>query len=43
MAFLDDLKKNLEAISMASEKVVKKSGGAVELRKLKMEQKVYIP
>lgn len=38
MAFLDDLKKNLEAISMASEKVVKKSGGAVELRKLKMEQ-----
>ena len=38
MALLDDLKKNLEAISMASEKVVKKSGGAVELRKLKMEQ-----
>ena len=38
MAFLDDLKKNLEAISMASEKVVKRSEGAVELRKLKMEQ-----
>ena len=38
MAFLDELKKNLEAISTASEKVVKKSEGAVELRKLKMEQ-----
>ena len=38
MAFLDDLKKNLEAISMASEKVVKRSEDAVELRKLKMEQ-----
>ncbi len=38
MAFFDDLKKTLESFSTASEKVVKKSGSAVELRKLKMEQ-----
>lgn len=38
MAFLDDLRKNLQSLSKASEEVVRKSGGAVELRKLKMEQ-----
>ena len=38
MAFLDYLKKNISALSKASEEVVRKSGGAVELRKLKMEQ-----
>lgn len=38
MAFLDDLRKTILSLSKASEEVVKKSGGAVELRKLKMEQ-----
>lgn len=38
MAFLDDLKKGLDSISKASEKVAEKTGSAVELRKLKMEQ-----
>ena len=38
MSFIDDLRKSLDAFSKASEQVVRKSGDAVELRKLKMEQ-----
>lgn len=38
MSFFDDLRKSIDALSKASENVVKKSGSAVELRKLKMEQ-----